>query len=55
MSGQIAVGRAEGYQGEVEALHQEELLHVDIANLNMAAVRVDIAQANRTRRERFHL
>ena len=55
MSRHVAVSRAQGHQGEVEALNQEEFLNVDGANLNMSIVRVDIQQADRTSKKRFTL
>ena len=55
MPGHVAVGRAEGHQGEVEALHQEELRNVDGTNLNVSIVRVDIQQPDRTRKKIFFM
>ena len=52
MSGEVAVCGAQSHQGEVEALHEEKLFHVDGANLNMTVVWVDIPQANRTNRKK---
>ena len=51
----VAVGRAEGHQGEVEALNQEELLDVHGANLNMSIERVDIQQADRPSKKKDFL